>query len=231
MSEELFDLIFQGEIVKNIDERLARKNVQQLFKIPAAKIDALFSGKPVVLKRGLNMDVANKYRVAIKKAGAVVNVVAQAAPTQKSDSPSAQGKASNAQGKASNIVATPSAEPQPIATSGFTVAPVGADVLKADEREVVVEKTFDLSAFSVRESDGPLLDSDETLKEASLDIEVNWSVAPAGSELLTEEQKEHRGSVTLDLSALSLAEVGVTLVEAKEDTARAPDVSHLSLKA
>jgi len=224
MSEELFDLIFQGEIVKNIDERLARKNVQQLFKIPAAKIDALFSGKPVVLKRGLNMDVANKYRVAIKKAGAVVNVVAQAAPTQKSDSPSAQGKASN-------IVATPSAEPQPIATSGFTVAPVGADVLKADEREVVVEKTFDLSAFSVRESDGPLLDSDETLKEASLDIEVNWSVAPAGSELLTEEQKEHRGSVTLDLSALSLAEVGVTLVEAKEDTARAPDVSHLSLKA
>ena len=224
MSEELFDLIFQGEIVKNIDERLARKNVQQLFKIPAAKIDALFSGKPVVLKRGLNMDVANKYRVAIKKAGAVVNVVAQAAPTQKSGSPSAQGKASN-------IVATPSAEPQPIATSGFTVAPVGADVLKADEREVVVEKTFDLSAFSVRESDGPLLDSDETLKEASLDIEVNWSVAPAGSELLTEEQKEHRGSVTLDLSALSLAEVGVTLVEAKEDTARAPDVSHLSLKA
>lgn len=224
MSEELFDLIFQGEIVKNIDERLARKNVQQLFKIPAAKIDALFSGKPVVLKRGLNMDVANKYRVAIKKAGAVVNVVAQAAPIQKSDS-------SRAQEKVSNVVATPSAEPQTIAASGFTVAPAGADVLKADEREVVVEKTFDLSAFSVRESDGPLLDPDETLKEASLDIEVNWSVAPAGSELLTEEQKEHRGSVTLDLSALSLAEVGVTLVEAKEDTARAPDVSHLSLKA
>ena len=221
MSEELFDLIFQGEIVKNIDEGLARKNVQQLFKIPAAKIDALFSGKPVVLKRGLNMDVANKYRVAIKKAGAVVNVVAQAAPVQKNDSPRAQEKISN----------ITSAEPQTIAASGFTVAPVGADVLKAGEREVVVEKTFDLSAFSVRESDGPLLDADETSNEVSLDIEVDWSIAPAGSELLTEDQKEHSDPVTLDLSALSLAEVGVTLVEAKDDTASAPDVSHLSLKA
>lgn len=222
MSEELFDLIFQGEIVKNVDEGLARKNVQQLFKIPAAKVDALFSGNPVVLKRGLNMDVANKYRVAIKKAGALVNIVAQAAPVQKES----KQESHNNQEEVTNTATTPVRESQ----TGFSIAPVGADVLTANEREAEVEKTFDLSAFSVRNNDGPLLDVDEILHEAPLDIEVDWSVAPAGSELLAEDQKEHNDSVTLDLSALSLAEVGVTLVEAKEDIASAPDVSHLSLK-
>lgn len=222
MSEELFDLVFRGEIVKNIDEKLARKNVQQLFKIPVAKVDALFSGKPVVLKRGLNMEVANKYRVAIKKAGALVNVVAQAAPAQQGDSQNPS------QEKVSKIAVAPTVEPR---ASGFTVAPAGADVLNADEREVVVEKTMDLSAFSVRAGDGPLLDSDEITKEVSLDVEVDWSVAPTGSELLAEDEKENYVPAALDLSALSLAEVGVTLVEAKEDFARAPDVSHLSLKA
>lgn len=222
MSEELFDLIFQGEIVKNVDEGLARKNVQQLFKIPAAKVDALFSGKPVVLKRGLNMDVANKYRVAIKKAGALVNIVAQAAPVQEKDNQEGHN-----QKAVVNAVATPVNESQ----AGFSIAPVGADVLNANEREAVVEKTFDLSAFSVRDNDGPLLDADETLHEVPLDIDVDLSVAPVGSEILTEDHKEHEDSIVLDLSALSLAEVGVTLVDAKEDTARAPDVSHLSLKA
>lgn len=221
MSEELFDLIFRGEIVKNIDEGLARKNVQQLFKIPAAKIDVLFSGKPVVLKRGLNMDVANKYRVAIKKAGALVNVVAQAVPAQQDHS---QGRI---QEKNSNTATAPAAESR---VSGLTIAPVGADVLNVDEREVVVEKALDLSAFSVRAGDGPLLDSDEITKEVPLDVEVDWSVAPTGSELLAEDEKEHYAPTALDLSALSLAEVGVTLVEAKKDTAHAPDVSHLSLK-
>lgn len=226
MSEELFDLIFRGEIVKNIDEKLARKNVQQLFKIPAAKIDALFSGRPVVLKRGLNMEVANKYRVAIKKAGALVNIVAQAAPTQ--TVPAQQdGSQNRSQEKASNTTVAPLAEP---GVAGLTMAPVGADVLNADEREIVADKKIDLSAFSVRASDGPLLDSDEIMKEVSLDIEVDWSVAPKGSELLAEDEKEHHEPAVLDLSALSLAEVGVTLVEAKEDTVRAPDVSHLSLK-
>ena len=216
MSEELFDLIFRGEVVKNVDVGQARKNVQQLFKIPAAKVDALFSGKPVVLKRGLTMDVANKYRVAIKKAGALVNVVAQ-------DNPIQQGAS---QEKFANTASASTNDPQ----AGFTIAPVGADVLNVGEREAVLEKTFDLSEFSVRENDGPLLDADETLNEVSLGIDVDWSIAPAGSELLTEDQKEHSDPVTLDLSGLSLDEVGVTLVEPKKDTVRAPDVSHLSLE-
>lgn len=75
MSEERFDLVFGGELVRGADPAQARKNIGNLFKITEAKVEALFSGKPVTLKKGLDFATANKYLVAIKKAGCRVDVV------------------------------------------------------------------------------------------------------------------------------------------------------------
>lgn len=76
-NSEKYDLVFSGQVVKGVDLAVAKKNIGQLFKLDAKKVEALFSGKKVVLKRGLNMDAAGKYRVAIKKAGALVELVMQ----------------------------------------------------------------------------------------------------------------------------------------------------------
>lgn len=229
MSEELFDLIFRGELVKNIEASQARQNVQQLFKIPVTKVDALFSGKPVVLKRGLNMDAANKYRVAIKKAGALVDVIAQTPSAHHNDLvESSRSNSSSLAHEASKVKSTVS--DSSVAISEFSVAPVGADVLNPDERKVEKQVEFDLSAYTVRSADGLLLDVDEIVNEAPVDIAVDWSIAEAGSDILTESQRLQEKTLELDLSALSLAEVGVVLVESEVETAVAPDVSHLSLK-
>jgi ribosomal protein L7/L12 len=48
----------------------AKENLARLFKSDASKIEALFSGQPVVLKRDLSDDEADKYLRALHGAGA-----------------------------------------------------------------------------------------------------------------------------------------------------------------
>ena len=80
MNEERFDLVFSGELVAGFDVAQVKKNIQALFRIDDAKVLVLFSGKPIALRKGLDADAANKYRVAMKKAGARVDVVLSREP-------------------------------------------------------------------------------------------------------------------------------------------------------
>ena len=69
-----FDIIFRGDIVFGHQLADVKLRLQQLFKSDAAKIDSLFTGRPVPLKRNLDEATANKYRDALLKAGAMVEV-------------------------------------------------------------------------------------------------------------------------------------------------------------
>src|SRR5690606_40568336 len=57
-----FDIIFRGDIVIGHQLQDVKARLQQLFKTDAARIDALFTGRPVALKRGLDQATANKDR-------------------------------------------------------------------------------------------------------------------------------------------------------------------------
>ncbi|HSC66388.1 MAG TPA: hypothetical protein VLC79_01760, partial [Cellvibrio sp.] len=74
MSAPEFDIIFRGDIVFGHQLAEVKLKLQQLFKTDAAKIDALFTGRPVPLKRNLDEATANKYRDALLKVGAMVEV-------------------------------------------------------------------------------------------------------------------------------------------------------------
>lgn len=261
MTDEMFDLVFRGEIVKSVDINVAKRNLQQLFKIPAGKIEVLFSGKPIVLKRGLTCENANKYRVAIKKAGALVDVVVHtpadtgASSGVASKAPrSTQASPSSASPEAISSSKPPNTPPinRPAATKNtsadlanapllsnhgsstalghLSVLPVGSDVLKPDERMTDVSADLDLSEYSLRDLNGSLLDDDEIEKELPVNIQVNLDVAPVGAKLLTDAEKEEEVPRPIDVSDLSMAQVGVTLGESKPDKAKAPDTSHITLK-
>ena len=75
MNNERYDLIFSGELVPGFELTQVKKNLQQLFRLDENKINALFSGKSISLKKGVDADAANRYRVAMKKAGARVDSV------------------------------------------------------------------------------------------------------------------------------------------------------------
>jgi hypothetical protein len=74
MSEPGFDIIFRGDIVFGQSVVEVKQRLQQLFKADAARIDALFCGRPVPLKRNLDRASAEKYRAVLHKAGIEVEL-------------------------------------------------------------------------------------------------------------------------------------------------------------
>jgi len=70
MDQTRFKIVFDGTLMPQTPLETAKENLARLFKSDAAKIDALFSGQPVVLKRDLSGDEADKYLRALHGAGA-----------------------------------------------------------------------------------------------------------------------------------------------------------------
>lgn len=70
-----YNLIFQGEIITGASLDEVKNNVAKLFKADATKTAALFSGKPIVIKKNLDTESAKKYLTVLKKAGAIVKAV------------------------------------------------------------------------------------------------------------------------------------------------------------
>ncbi len=74
MSFEQYDIFFSGQLIDGSDETVARSKLATLFKLPLERVEHLFSGKPVAVKRGVDMDTAVKYRTAFRDAGALIEI-------------------------------------------------------------------------------------------------------------------------------------------------------------
>ena len=74
MSLETYDVYFSGQIIKEHDPSEVRARIGRLFKLEGAKLERLFSGQPVLIKKNLEMEQAIKYRVAFREAGALVDI-------------------------------------------------------------------------------------------------------------------------------------------------------------
>ena len=72
MTEPLFKVVFNGELIPGFALDTVKGNLAKLFKSDISKIDYLFTGKPVVLKRELKDADADKYLAALRGAGALV---------------------------------------------------------------------------------------------------------------------------------------------------------------
>ncbi len=70
MDQSRFKIVFDGALMPQTPLETAKENLARLFKSDASKIEALFSGQPVVLKRDLSDDEAEKYLRALHGAGA-----------------------------------------------------------------------------------------------------------------------------------------------------------------
>ena len=74
MSFDTYDVYFAGGIMKGHDAAEVKKKLGALFKFEGARLDRLFSGEPVAIKKGINMDQAVNYRVVFRQAGALVDI-------------------------------------------------------------------------------------------------------------------------------------------------------------
>ncbi|WP_370981097.1 hypothetical protein [Agaribacterium sp. ZY112] len=248
MSDAVYDLVFSGQLARGAELAEAKRNIAQLFKIADAKVEQLFSGKEVVLKKGISFDVATKYRVAIKRAGCLVELreqqvvkpAAKAVFNVPAAEPESASKAHVAQASAASTSA-PMSEASPASSfsssvstvpevESFDLAPAGEALLKESEKRSVEPVLVDTSSLSVK-AGGDLLEADEKTVFVEREVSLQASLAPVGEQLLQESEREHIEPLEVDVSTLDLAEVGVDLgqeTEKKEE--KVPDISHLHLE-
>lgn len=258
MADDLYNIVFKGELVRSFELDVVKNNMGKLFKISGPKLEALFSGKTIILKRNLSFEAANKYRVAIKKVGARIDLLPVKTDQEDKENErtpaKTQGKAVfNVGGKSdTNQPHVPSQEfPSPKTLdekplhsqpphesdsveddSAFSLAPVGAEVLTESEKEVVVPVVVDVSAISLKDTGGDLLNSEEKRQYETLDLDLSdVSLAEAGEDLLKDSEKKEVLEKEVDISNLSIAEPGAQLgVPSSEPIPPAPDVSNITLK-
>ncbi len=246
MNQEKYDLVFSGQLVPNFELAQVKKNVQALFRVDDAKIQILFSGKAITLKKGLDLDVASKYRVAMKKAGARIDLILR--PEEKAEpntaGPSGSGvssqaaaeatKSESAGGISTSLGAQPVTASEPRSTieaPDFGVAAVGDDLLLDTEKADVTAVEVDISQLSVAPQEGNLVDASELFHLDDVEVTIpDLDVAPVGSDVLTEEERKKVDAVEVDISGLSLAKVGGKLAPDSPKAPPAPDVTHIQLK-
>lgn len=208
MSEPTYHIVFRGDIQMGQTLPQVKQNLAALFGLDIAKVEALFTGKPVVLKRNLNETSAAKFKAALARAGAVVAIKADAA---------AATAASTANSTAASQYT-------------WTLAPAGMNLLRIAERKKRVPAKLGTIEFSLREQQGHLLDETEKPSAPVVVIApLNVDLAPVGESLLREQE---RASLPPPLAApeWGIAPVGADLTPvAIAEAVPFPDISHLSL--
>ncbi|MEX1034083.1 MAG: hypothetical protein WDZ30_12030 [Cellvibrionaceae bacterium] len=232
MTEPLFDIVFRGDIVMGQNIQDVKGRLGQLFKVDAAKVEALFAGGVVALKRDLDKSTAEKYKAVLTKAGAQVQIRPAEGP--KSAAPTPVPAARNQSVSTDAESSDPDSGTQaPPAGGDFTLAPAGSNLLSPSEVRQIQALDLDLSGISIKPLEGDLLDESEKTKPvAPDDVQVgDYQVAAAGTDLLDGFQKEELPLAEIDVD-FDLAEVGADLLAPADRSKQPPvevDISHLEV--
>jgi hypothetical protein len=222
MADANFAVVFRGRLVEGADPAAVRANLARLFNADAERIEKMFSGQSVIIKKGLDEAGAKKYQAALAKAGALVEL-ARTAPAATAPAPAAQPA----------TPATAPASPAP-ATAAPVVPAAAATETRASAAPSVPPQTIP-TAFASGEVPAAI--------EASVDepgvVLVEYQ-PPAAPDIATDHLSVAEAGVTLvdaepvpepayDLSALSLDPPGTTLAEPRHVEAPDYDFEGLSV--
>lgn len=260
-----YNIYYAGEVLEGRQQSEVREKLRTLFKANDAALDKLFSGTEQVVKRECDKDTALKYKQAMERAGArpVIRVVrpteAPAPQPDRESGPSAAERiAALAAAPDVAVASTDETPPEPEVDeeTGWYLEPVGADILRPEERSKPVVADIDISALDVAEAterlapaapapppapDTSHLDlgaAGETLptlppEQAPLNPNTDGlDLSPEGTDFSDCAAPEPE-SPAVDLSGMDLAETGSDMVEAqyrKQDAPPAPDTEHISLQ-
>lgn len=201
MSDARFNLVFTGELVAGASADAVKQNLAKLFKLDAARVEAMFSGKPVILKKDADQATAMKFRAVLRQAGAQCRMepVAEVAPVAPA-SPAAPAP-----------VAEPSEAAQP-AQQGDAVAQPSASPAS---RQPVTQAAAGMDMVG-------------TIRTGGTGFSGEFDVAPPGADIA--DKVEGPAPIVPDVSGMSLAPPGADLEQLKPDIEeKVPDISHLSI--
>lgn len=132
----MFQVVFRGQVAEGFTVAQVRERLAEQFRLSAERLDALFSGRPVVLKKGLDQAGAERLQKMFGKAGAVCEI-REVAQSQESAASPASSTTSSSGGAGATTSERPAAAetPQTEARGGATTdeAPARADGIAGTE--------------------------------------------------------------------------------------------------
>ena len=251
-----FKLLFRGALAPDQDKSVVRGRLQALLKINDEQTAAMFSGKPMIIKKSADEATAKKFKGAFAKAGAVLEIVAltasdsavnsaanskpaaeDKAPAAQSPKPAAKGPAQAAKKPMPNKPASaPAAQPtgeaepaaNPSAESRFALSAAGADLLAPDERRDFTPVDVPTDHLSLAFPGQDLGSDDPAAPPPPAPDTAHLTLDELGA-ILGDEDEEAMAVALLDVD-FDVAEVGAVLDQIPPDQPpAAPDTSHLSL--
>ncbi|MAZ87469.1 MAG: hypothetical protein CL693_07480 [Cellvibrionaceae bacterium] len=254
---QLFDIIFRGDIMPGHQLPDVKKKLAQLFKADEQKINALFTGAAVPLKKNLERPSAEKYQAVLRQAGADVQisvagkVTAKIVPNRPPRPVRANSEASAPERKMTlqerlaqqeqererqeTKPQKSQVQTQENADSGvsdFTLAPVGADLLEPEDKAVEPAVAIDVSQLSLKPQEGNLVETSELAHEAPVTIELtDYGLSELGDDLIQSHERRQIEPVEVDLPDVDLAPVGEELGQLQQPAPPPPpDTSAISLE-
>jgi hypothetical protein len=232
----LFDLVLTGQLAQGVERSEVVAQLALLFKMPTEKIASLIDNAPVVLKKELAWELAKRYRVAIKQAGALSDIRPSESKVDiKSASTSLVSAPVIAPVVAEAQISEPARnQPDVLVTrreQDWSLADVGADVLTEHERMPAMSRLHEYTDFSLRPREGNLLDTTEQapLAVAPSHLGEELDLAPPGTDVLAEHERALPVAALVSSPEYEVARLGERLSDSTREKAQAPDVSHLTL--
>jgi pyruvate/2-oxoglutarate dehydrogenase complex dihydrolipoamide acyltransferase (E2) component len=235
MDARLYDVYLTGKLAEGLGREQAAERLAQLFKTAPATMLGLLTGKPQLLKRGVDKDTALKYREALQRVGvesafkpqAVAQAEAAAPPAPQPATAQPQARAPAAPQTTATITPAAAASAN---TGALSLAPAGADVLAPGERQRIEPAHIELGHLSVAEAGAPL---DELPRDLGAPVNPDTghlSLSAADGDLLTEEERTALPVSAPDTDHLSLAPAGTDLETLHETKPPVEvDISQLSI--
>ena len=235
MSEQ-YRLVYSAELNEGQHAAVVKKRLAAILKLDDARMDVLFSGKSVVVKKATDEKTAARYQEVFNKAGARLRILpVEGAGSAVSDAPPAKPAADAGTSKpqaAPAPAAPPASNPAPQTTEdgSIGVLPAGTDLLTDDERTQVVETEVDTSHLSVQ---GALFLGDEQVDEpenvqAGPNVD-HISLADVGAQI-GESPEDINAEIVAEIDAdFDLAEVGAIIGSLEERDVAAPPATDFDL--
>lgn len=200
MSDARFNLVFNGELVAGASPDAVKQNLAKLFKLDPARVEAMFSGKPVVLKKDADQATAMKFRAVLRQAGAQVRMEPVGAVEEVSAAPAPPVEPAAAE---SSTAVSASPSPAPAAAPAAATAPVSAPAGNMDMVGTIRTGGTGFSGeFDVAPPGADIADTVEAPPPVVPDVS-GISLAPAGSDM--GQLKPKVEEKVPDISHLSIA--------------------------
>lgn len=216
---ETYRLVYSGEVLQGQHPAVVKKRLAAVLKLSDERMDVLFSGKSVVVKKQADAQMASRYQGAFEKAGARLRVL----PAEDADTPAPPQ--SSAPVAADSEQSDPEASPTP--ATRMSVMPAGEDLVRSDERPPTPAPDLpDVDHLSLAEL-GARLGKPGKAEFIVAEVEFDFDLAEVGAIIGAVDQ--NLPEQPLPDADFDLAEPGAQLSQAQSKPPPSPpDTSHIT---